>query len=217
MASLTKKQFIAALVPHVLQVRKEGSPMFPSVRIAQNLLETGGKIHPWNNLGGIKVGSGKLNAYWKGKWVKKGTWEVESGVRVDTAAYFRAYDTLYDFYKDQDLLFQLPRYRDVREAGTPEEQAKALRSCGYATDPQYAEKIVALIKANGLTKYDEAATPDKGEKTLDKAKAIVNGKPIADGVIIDGKVYVPARDVGEAFGASVAWDNKTKTATLTSK
>ncbi len=154
MAKLSKLEFIATLLPHVLRVRKEGSPMFPSVRIAQNLLETGGVIHSWNNLGGIKVGRGKPNAYWRGRMVHKGTWEDYGKGRVNTTAYFRAYDTLYDFYKDQDLLFQKARYARVRVAKTPEEQAEMLRACGYATDPSYASKIRNIVDTFGLKKYD---------------------------------------------------------------
>ncbi|ANY69914.1 hypothetical protein BBD42_27990 [Paenibacillus sp. BIHB 4019] len=137
--------------------------MLPSVRLAQNILETGCKIHDWNNLGGIKVGIGKPNAYWRGKAVNKGTWEEYNGKTVNITAAFRAYDSLYDFYKDQDLLFGISRYARVRTAKTPEEQAAALYACGYATDSAYASKLLAIIKANDLKKYDaiEAQTEAK--------------------------------------------------------
>lgn len=154
---MTKNEFINILAPHAVQLRFEGSPMFPSVRLAQNLLETGGVIHSWNNLGGIKVGSGKPNEWWDGSSVKKGTWEVYNGVRVDTSANFRAYKSVYHFYKDQDLLFQLPRYDRVRAAQTPEDQARMLYACGYATDPHYADKIIGIINTYGLKKYDKEA------------------------------------------------------------
>ena len=70
MVKLSRAEFIATLAPIAIRVRREGSPLFPSVRLAQNLLETGGVLHPWNNLGGIKVGSGQTNAYWKGQYVR---------------------------------------------------------------------------------------------------------------------------------------------------
>lgn len=53
MKKLTREQFFAAIAPAVLHIRQEGSFMYSSVRLAQSLLETGGVIHPWNNLGGI--------------------------------------------------------------------------------------------------------------------------------------------------------------------
>lgn len=154
---MNKEGFIAHLSPTVIRVRCEGSSMFPSVRLAQNLLETGGKIHSWYNLGGIKVGKGKPNGYWKGGIVNKGTWEVYDGNRVEVTAAFRAYDSLYDFYKDQDLLFGNKRYDRVRAAGTPAEQANMLYVCGYATDPQYAGKLIGIIHTYGLAKYDKEA------------------------------------------------------------
>jgi len=152
---MNTNEFLTTLAPFAVQLRREGSPMFPSVRLAQNLLETGGKIHAWNNLGGIKVGDGKPNVWWRGGVVNKGTWEVYDGKKVDITAAFRAYDTLYDFYKDQDLLFMNTRYKRVRDAKTPQEQAIALYQCGYATDPQYTGKLMTIIQAYGLTKYDQ--------------------------------------------------------------
>ncbi|MNP23670.1 Peptidoglycan L-alanyl-D-glutamate endopeptidase CwlK precursor [compost metagenome] len=53
------------------------------------------------------------------------------------------------------------------------------------------------------------------DKAVEKAKVYVNGEKIEDGFILDGRAYVPLRAVGEALGAKVAWDNKTKTATIT--
>ena len=154
---MTRDQFFATLAPHAIRARLEGSPLFVSVRLAQNLLETGGKIHPWHNLGGIKVGGGKPNEWWDGSSVKKGTWEVVNGQKVDTTAAFRAYKSIYHFYRDQDLLFQNKRYERVRAAKTPEEQAEALRLCGYATDPEYGLKICNIISMYNLKKYDQEA------------------------------------------------------------
>ena len=152
---MNKNEFIAKISPIAVQLRLEGSPIFPSVRIAQSALETGWKIPPWNNLGGIKVGSGKPNPWWDGSSVNKKTWEVINGQRVDTSANFRAYKSVYHFYKDQDLLFQLPRYERVRKSKTPEQQADMLYECGYATDPQYAQKIKNIMNSYGLKKYDK--------------------------------------------------------------
>ena len=154
---MTASSFIAQIAPVAIQLRLDGSPIFPSVRIAQAGLETGWKVPAWNNLGGYKVGSGKLTPYWRGAVVYKGTWEVYDGKRVELTAAFRAYDSVEDFFRDQDLLFQLSRYDRVRLAQTPEEQADMLQACGYATDPQYGSKIKNIIKTYDLKKYDEEA------------------------------------------------------------
>ena len=156
---MTRSEFIATVAPVAVKVRVDGGPLFPSVSVAQTLLETGGRIHPWNNIVGYKVGSGRRTPYWDGRCVRKGTWEVYDGRTVQTAADFRAYNSIEDCLKDQALLFlnNLGRYRLVVEAPDPESQARALRACGYATDPLYADKIMAIRAAYGLEKYDREA------------------------------------------------------------
>ncbi|MDO3681401.1 glycoside hydrolase family 73 protein [Paenibacillus ehimensis] len=155
---MTREEFIAVVAPVAVQLRKEGSPIFPSVRIAQALLETGGKIHAWNNLVGYKVGSGQPNGFWKGKSVSTKTWEVYNGVRVDgVQAHWRAYDCIEDCFRDQDLLFNWSRYDRVRNAKTPQDQTEMLRVCGYATDPEYTKKLRRLITSYTLEQYDKEA------------------------------------------------------------
>ena len=155
---MTRSEFIATVAPVAVKVRVDGGPLFPSVSVAQTLLETGGRIHPWNNIVGYKVGSGRRTPYWDGRAVRKGTWEVYDGRTVQTAADFRAYDSIEHCLKDQALLFlNNARYRAVVDAPDPESQARALRACGYATDPLYADKIMAIRAAYGLHKYDEEA------------------------------------------------------------
>ncbi|MGO4543807.1 glucosaminidase domain-containing protein [Paenibacillus sp. 2TAB23] len=209
MAQLTRKAFFETLAPTVIRIRQEGSPMFPSVRLAQNLLETGGVIHEWFNLGGIKVGSGQTNVYWHGEAVVKGTWEVVDGRNETTRAAFRAYKSVYHFYKDLDMLLNTPRYERVRKALTPERQADMLFACGYATDPSYPSKLKAIINQYSLKKHDAAGTKQvpKPEK-LKEAEVIAllyNGLYISSGYLLGGSTWVPARLAGEALGAEIDW------------
>ncbi|MGG1633655.1 glucosaminidase domain-containing protein [Paenibacillus sp. NRS-1760] len=212
MAQLTKQQFIEQLAPTVIRIRREGSTMFPSVRLAQNVLETGGVIHPWYNLGGIKVGSGQTNAYWHGEAVVKGTWEVVDGRSESTRAAFRAYESVYHFYKDLDLLLATSRYERVRKAVTPEQQADMLYACGYATDPAYPAKLKSIISQYGLKKYDAlGSTPlPKPEKLKDAELVVVlyKGEVISEGYLLKGTTWVPARLLGEALGAKIDWTGK---------
>ncbi|MEK3735528.1 N-acetylmuramoyl-L-alanine amidase [Paenibacillus sp. FSL M8-0334] len=76
-------------------------------------------------------------------------------------------------------------------------------------DALIAGHVVGIAKFLGLKK--------KEGKPMDKATVIAYGKQIKDGLLIDGTVYVPLRAVAEARGDKVAWDNKTKTATITAK
>jgi len=159
----SKDDFIALIAPIVLQVHREGGRLFPSVRIAQSWLETGGNVPYWNNLGGYKVGSGEPTPYWDGSSVSTATKEVVRGVTVNTQANWRAYPSIYNFYKDQDLLFDKSRYAAVRAARTPQQQCRALQDCGYATDPAYASKLIAVIAADGLTRYDSGGAAEEEE------------------------------------------------------
>jgi flagellar protein FlgJ len=156
---VTRTEFIAAVAPVAVKVRGDGGPLFPSVIIAQAILETGGRIPSWNKIVGYKVGSGSRTPYWRGTCVRKNTWEMYDGQIVQTAADFRAYDNIEDCLKDQALLFlnRPQRYQSVIDATDPAIQAQALRACGYATDLAYADKLLSIIRTYGLEQYDREA------------------------------------------------------------
>lgn len=46
-------------------------------------------------------------------------------------------------------------YQAVREGTTYKEQARGLQSAGYATDPDYADKLIAMIEEWNLIQYDQ--------------------------------------------------------------
>lgn len=156
---MNRAEFIAVVAPVAVKVRVEGGILFPSVSIAQSILETGGTIHEWNNIVGYKVGNGKRTPYWDGRSVSRNTWEVYDGVRYDgVPADWRTYDSIEDSLKDQALLFITnSRYWPLAAARTPKAQAETLRATGYATDPQYADKIKAIIDQYALERFDEEA------------------------------------------------------------
>ncbi|WP_449600287.1 N-acetylmuramoyl-L-alanine amidase [Paenibacillus sp. Marseille-Q9583] len=68
----------------------------------------------------------------------------------------------------------------------------------------------ALVDAKLNPVKQEAA-----DMIVNKANVVINGCKAKDGVLIDGAVYVPLRDVSDKLGAAIAWDNVTKTATIT--
>jgi flagellar protein FlgJ len=165
---MIRQEFIDLIAPVAMKLRAEGSPIFPSVRIAQAMLETGCVIHSWNNLVGYKVGSGITNAYWNGRSVSAKTWEVYEGVRYDNVtANWRAYDTIEDCFRDQDLLFLWSRYDRVRTAQSPQEQTAMLQACGYATDPAYPLKLNSFISGFELSKYDVLSVEEEDDMKLE--------------------------------------------------
>lgn len=157
---MTRDEFIGTVAPVVVKVRVDGGVLFPSVSVAQALLETGGRIPSSNNIVGYKVGSGRRTPYWQGRSVTSQTWEVIDGVRYDNVpANWRAYDSIEDSLKDQALLFlnNRARYQRVVDARTPQEQATMLQESGYATDPQYANKIISIMNRDNLQRFDQEA------------------------------------------------------------
>ncbi|MFC5402118.1 glycoside hydrolase family 73 protein [Cohnella soli] len=169
MTKMKPAAFIARLAPEAIRARSEGSPLFPSVRLAQNMLETGCNLNGHFNLGGFKVGDGKPNAWWRGSVYSTATWEVIGGKRIETVAVWRSYSSVYDFYRDQDRLFATARYARVCAAQTPSAQAEALFACGYATDPDYASKLKSIMVGYGLYRFDGAEVEEA--MTSDEKKA----------------------------------------------
>lgn len=109
-------------------------------------LETGWGAHQpaggSNNLFGIKADS-----RWQGDKVTAKTVEMDGGNTRTEHAQFRAYDTSADGFADYvRFLKGNPRYAEAIKAGSSVQQfAQGLQKAGYATDPQYAEKLTAAV------------------------------------------------------------------------
>ena len=96
-----------------------------------------------HNLFGIKAGGD-----WKGKVVEATTTEYVNGKAQTRVERFRAYDNYSDSFKDYaKLLASNPRYEKVlASAGDASSFAQGLQKAGYATDPNYANKLTSIIK-----------------------------------------------------------------------
>lgn len=135
-----------------------GSGLFPSVAIAQAAVESGwGKYVAGNNMFGIKAtGDPSKFPHWDGSYVTSRTSEFENGGYVRQTSRFRKYLTVGDSVKDRNwLLSHSDRYKSVIAAQTPEDQARAIKACGYATDPYYADKLISIINTYNLKQFDE--------------------------------------------------------------
>jgi peptidoglycan hydrolase FlgJ len=144
----SKDDFLRTMRPHAEQAAREIG-VDPDALLAQAALETGwGRSVPCNaqgdcsfNLFGIKAGS-----QWSGATVNVPTLEFEEGVPVRKVERFRAYDSPADSFRDYAALIRdSSRYASARGAGDNVEAfAAALQQGGYATDPNYAQKIAAV-------------------------------------------------------------------------
>lgn len=148
--------------------------ILPSVSAAQAILESGwGQStlaqYPNHNLFGIKAGSD-----WKGKQVVIATQEYINGHYVTIDATFRKYDSWAESIKDHALFFsetdwRRNHYQNVIGEEDYKKACFALQAAGYATDPNYASKLITLIESHHLVEWDkEVLTKEKGETTMAK-------------------------------------------------
>lgn len=119
------------------------------VIIAQAALETGwGQKQiktedglPSYNYFGIKAGES-----WQGRRTAIQTSEYNDNKVTKMIDQFRVYDNPHEALKDYiQLLMKSQRYQSVVNAPTAEHAALALQQVNYATDPNYATKLIQLI------------------------------------------------------------------------
>jgi flagellar protein FlgJ len=89
----------------------------------------------------------------RGEEVKVSTLEFRDGVAAKEMASFRAYGSLQDSFEDYARFIESnPRYRKALEsAADPDAYVRDLQNAGYATDPNYAEKISRIMQSPALS------------------------------------------------------------------
>lgn len=149
-------EFIPTIAPLVVaENQRRGNPLFSSVVIAQTIIETGwgesNIMMKANAVFGIKATSD-----WKGKIYNAKTQECYDGVSFTTITdSFRAYNSVEESISDYfDLITKSERYRKATIAESPLECITAIKNGGYATDPNYINLVMSLIRDNGLERYD---------------------------------------------------------------
>ena len=148
------EDFVRQLLP-LAERAAESSGINPRVMIAQAALETGWGRHmikgeadaPSFNLFGIKA-----DQRWSGESVSIATTEFREGVPLSERASFRSYPDYESSFRDYvSFLESNPRYRSVlASADDPERFARGLQEAGYATDPNYGEKIRRILNTDTL-------------------------------------------------------------------
>ena len=164
-----EENFVATLLPHA-NAAAAALGIEPRLLLAQAALETGwGGAVPQHadgasahNLFGIKAGS-----TWRGARTAQWTLEHEGGAAVRQRAEFRAYPSSAASFADYvDLIGNHPRYASaLASADSPEAYARAVQAAGYATDPGYADKWLAIYhgqRLEGALRRAEVATPAAG-------------------------------------------------------
>lgn len=148
-------QFIKAIYPAAI-TSQNATGVPASVTIAQAILES-----YWgssrlstdaNNYFGIKADTqpGPAGVVWYD------TWEVVNGKNVIEHLPFRAYHNLAESFIDHGQFFlQNPRYAGAMAVkNNAQAFARAINQAGYATDPAYASKLIALMDRYNLYQFD---------------------------------------------------------------
>ena len=140
-----QQQFVLTFYDDAVKTQVEfGVPLL--VTLAQAALESGwGKNAPGNNFFGVKA-----FASWQGKKQLQWTTEFKAGKRTKVQAWFRAYDTAYESFKDhaETLKKRFPVAFTYKK--NPDEFIRSVQRdhhpYKYATDPLYTEKIISIIR-----------------------------------------------------------------------
>lgn len=159
---MNKKEFIDAVRDGALKGFNDYK-ILSSLTVAQAILESS-----WgnseltvrgNNLFGIKA---SLN--WTGRKISLKTTEWYKGEKHIVYADFRVYDSLGDSIEDHSKLLSYMRYKPLRQCGNYKEACQKIYECGYATDPQYPEKLINIIEENKLYQLDRYSGITKSNK-----------------------------------------------------
>lgn len=118
-----------------------------SITLAQGLLESGAGrstlASQGNNHFGIKCHK---------------SWQGETMLRSDDAPdeCFRVYHSVEQSFDDHSRFLQGKRYSELFDLDPADYQgwAHGLKQCGYATDPNYAVRLISIIELYDLTRFD---------------------------------------------------------------
>jgi flagellum-specific peptidoglycan hydrolase FlgJ len=145
--------FVAAMLPGALACQA-ASGIPASFHLAQAALESGWGASTLFNRGRNIFGV-KADKSWTGPTTSIITKEYVKGRPVMETALWRLYATFEECFLDHEKFFrENKRYAKCWKETTGEGWAREVAAAGYATDPEYAAKLIATIRARKLVQYD---------------------------------------------------------------
>ena len=126
-----------------------------SVLLSQAALETGwGKsiIKTTDGQSSHNLFNIKADKSWHGQQTNVATLEFKDGVSKKEIAEFRSYPSYQESFNDYvDFIQNNPRYKDaIKMADKPEQYMRELQQAGYATDPDYANKVMKIVQSKQM-------------------------------------------------------------------
>ena len=133
-----------------------------SITLAQGMLESGFGTSELaqraNNHFGIKCHKG-----WTGDTYSHESSETLNGKTKPILSCFRSYGDVLESFKDHsDFLASRSNYSFLFQSNTKDYKswAKGLSKAGYATDPNYAKKLITTIEMYNLSEFDQFQSPE---------------------------------------------------------
>lgn len=147
-------QFVRDVWPHAQRTAQKMN-IDPRVLVAQAALETGwGQQVPKNRDGSLSFNlfGIKADSRWSGPSVSAQTIEYRQGQQQRQVDHFRSYPSLGQAFENYaDFIASNERYKGAMSVShSPERYLKELQKAGYATDPQYANKITRILNGPRL-------------------------------------------------------------------
>lgn len=152
--SANPTEFLERLAPYAQRAAADAN-ISPVSVLAQAALETGWGQHVVPNSAGESsnnVFNIKADQRWAGATAATTTIEFEQGVAKPEQAQFRAYGSVEESFHDYvNFLQSNPRYQQALKLGHDGVQfAEQLQQAGYATDPEYANKIKRIMNSDAM-------------------------------------------------------------------
>lgn len=146
--------FIAAIAPAARA--SMGVTKIPaSFTLAQAALESGWATSK-TTINAKNLFNIKADKSWHGPAYQMASTEHIGGKDVLVAAKWRMYDTWQACLDDRAKFFaDNPRYAACFKETTGHGWARAVARAGYATDPNYAESLIAVMDGRNLTQFDK--------------------------------------------------------------
>jgi flagellar protein FlgJ len=153
------ESFVQQLLPMAKQAAQRIG-VTPEVILSQAALETGWGQHVIDKADGRSshnLFNIKADSSWHGERTSTGTLEYRGGVAVKEQAQFRSYDNYQDSFNDYvDFLQTQPRYQNaLKQTHDPDQFIEGLHKAGYATDPDYADKIKQIMNSSTLAQISQ--------------------------------------------------------------
>jgi len=162
---MTPKDFIDAILPVAESVAKQLG-LDPKMLVAQAVHETGwGKYINKDSDGASSFNL--FNIKGGGAWDKKEstvlTTEYVNGKALKIQDSFRSYDSFDESFSDYvSLIKNNERYEHALSSSqNPKQYIKHLQQAGYATDPDYADKVISIYEGDRLTQIMKNAGGEK--------------------------------------------------------